>query len=246
MPDQFMRTRLVLGPDAMGRLASARVIVFGIGGVGGFATEALARSGVGAIDIVDRDVVDETNINRQVIATLSSVGRPKVDVMAARIADINPACRVGAHHAFYLPATAGDFDLGSYDYVLDCVDTVTAKLALAQAAQAAGTPFISAMGAANKLDPTRFEVADIYETSICPLARIMRKECRKRGIGPFKVVYSQEEPTISPDAPTERGGRRVVPGSVAWVPSVAGLIMAGEVVRALAGGPAESASPARS
>lgn len=235
MVDQFMRTRLLLGPDGVERLARARVIVFGIGGVGGFAAEALARSGVGTLGVVDRDVVDETNINRQVIATMSSVGRPKVDVMAERIADINPACVVHAHHAFYLPATAGDFDLASYDYVLDCVDTLTAKLALAKAAAEAQTPFMSAMGAANKLDPTRFEVADIYETSICPLARIMRKECRKRGIGHFKVVYSREEPTISPDAPTERGGRRVVPGSVAWVPPVAGLIMAGEVVRDLVG-----------
>ncbi len=235
MTDQFMRTRLVLGDEVMERLAHARVIVFGIGGVGGNAAEALARSGVGALDLVDRDVVDVTNLNRQVISTLDVVGQPKVEVMARRIANINPACTVKAHHCFYLPATAGDFDFEQYDYVLDCVDTLTAKLALALAAQEAGTPIISAMGAANKLDPTRFEVADLYETSICPLARLMRKEGRKRGIKRLKVVYSKEPPTISLDAPTERGGRRVVPGSVAWVPSVAGLIMAGEAVRDLGG-----------
>lgn len=233
MQEQFMRTGLVLGQEALRRLACARVIVFGIGGVGGHAAEALARTGVGALDLVDRDVVDITNLNRQIIATLSAVGRPKVEVMAERIADINPACKVVPHHLFYLPDTAAHFDLTRYDYVLDCVDTLTAKLALAQAAQAAGVPIISAMGAANKLDPTQLEVADLYETSICPLARMMRKEGRKRGIKNLKVVYSREQPTISPEAPTERGGRRVVPGSVAWVPAVAGLIMAGEVVHDL-------------
>ena len=250
MSERFSRTRMLLGDDAMDALARARVIVFGIGGVGGYATEALARCGVGAIDIVDDDVVGITNLNRQIIATQSAIGRPKVDVMAERIHDIDPACRVTARKCFFLPDTADQFDFANYDYVLDAVDTVTAKLQLIASANAAGTPIISSMGAANKLDPTAFEVADIYETSICPLAKIIRKECRKRGIKHLKVVYSKEPPRerfggtkleeVRREAGTsDDGGHRIgragIPGSVAFVPPAAGLAMAAEVVKDLTG-----------
>ena len=250
MLNQFSRTQLLLGPEALETLAHAHVIVFGIGGAGGNAAEALARAGVGALDLVDDDTVGVTNINRQAVATLRAVGHPKVEAMAERIADINPECEVTCHRCFYLPATADRFDLSEYDYVLDCVDTVTAKLYLVQQAQAAGTRVISAMGAANKLDPTQFKVADIYDTSICPLARIIRKECHKRHIPGFKTVYSTE-PAMQPrgtlteeaaadsvpQVEVERppAGRRSIPGSVSWVPPVAGLIMAGEVVKDLVG-----------
>ena len=235
MLDQFSRTQLLLGPHGMDALARARVAVFGIGGVGGHAAEALVRTGIGAIDVIDNDTVALTNVNRQVIATLSAVGRPKVDVMAERIADINPDCRVRAHRCFYLPATAGQFDFREYDYVIDAVDTVTAKLRLIEEADRTGTPIISSMGAANKLDPTAFEVADIYETSICPLAKIIRKECRKRGVKACKVVYSREpERERYPDTSGEEYTRRSgIPGSTAFVPSVAGLIIASEVVKDL-------------
>ena len=221
MDDRFSRTELLLGPDAMAKLAQSRVIVFGIGGVGGHVVEALARSGVGALDIVDGDAVCASNINRQIVATANVIGVPKVQVMARRIQLINPKCQVKMHHCFYLPDTADRFDLSGYDYVVDAVDTVTAKLLIAERAQAAGTPVISSMGAGNKLDPTAFEVADLYDTSMCPLAKVMRRECRKRGIEHLKVVYSKEEP-VQP--------RGDVVGSVAFVPSVAGLIIAGEVV----------------
>ena len=232
MADQFNRTRMLLGDDALDALAHARVIVFGIGGVGGHVVEALARSGIGALDLVDHDRVDITNINRQIVATLSTIGQYKVDVMAARIADINPDCEVTTHRCFYLPETASQFDLSQYDYVVDAVDTVTAKLQLIEAAHAAGTPIISSMGAANKLNPTAFEVADIYETAVCPLAKIIRKECRKRGIDSLKVVYSKE-PARTPLETSSIGDERPVPGSVAFVPSVAGLTIAGEVVKDL-------------
>lgn len=242
MFEQFSRTQLLLGPEAMAVLARSRVAVFGIGGVGGYVVEALARSGVGALDLVDDDVVCASNLNRQIIATFDTIGRRKVEVMAERVASINPACQVQAHDCFYLPETAGRFDLAAYDYVVDAVDTVTAKLQLAQDAPAAGTPLISAMGTAGKLDPTAFTVADIFETSICPLARVMRKECRKRGIDRLKVVYSTEPPVrrageaaaVAPEEAGPHPPRRCgIPPSVAFVPSAAGLIMASEVVRDL-------------
>ena len=224
--DRFSRTELLLGTEAMERLARAHIIVFGIGGVGGYVVEALARSGVGALTLVDGDLVAESNINRQIVATANVIGLPKVQVMARRIQLINPSCQVKAHRCFYLADTADLFDLSHYDYVVDAVDTVTAKLLIAERAQAAGTPVISSMGAGNKLDPTAFRVADIYETSVCPLAKVMRKECRKRGIDRLKVVYSQEPPVQE---------RADVVGSVAFVPSVAGLTIASEVVKDLIG-----------
>lgn len=251
MPERFSRTQLLLGKEAMNALARSRVIVFGVGGVGGYATETLARCGVGAIDVVDDDVVGITNINRQIIATSSTLGRNKVDVMSERIHDINPNCQVTAHKCFYLPDTADRFDFSRYDYVLDAVDTVTAKLQLIERAHATGTPIISSMGTAYKLDPTAFEVADIYETSICPLARIIRKECRKRGIDHLKVVYSKEEPherfggtqledVLHEAGTTDDGGHRVaragIPASIAFVPPAAGLAMAAEVVKDLVKG----------
>lgn len=236
MEDIFARTRLLLGDDGLARLAAARVAVFGIGGVGGYAVEALARSGVGALDLIDSDTVDVTNLNRQIIATLPGVGRPKVSVAAERVASINPACTVRAHECFFLPETADRFDFSAYDYVIDAVDTVAAKMALVEAARAAGTPIVSSMGAGNKLDPTAFRVADIYETSVDPLARVMRRELRRRGIPALKVVYSTEPPREPfPDGERVKDGTRPAPGSVAFVPSVAGLILGGEVVRDLAG-----------
>ena len=230
MPDQFSRTRLLLGETAIERLAAARVCVFGVGGVGGFTVEALARAGVGALDIVDADDVDVTNINRQIIATWDTVGQPKVQVMAQRIASINPACRVTAHQCFYLPEERSRFDFSQYNYVVDAIDTVTAKIDLVLAVQEAGVPIISAMGAGNKLDPTRLEVADIYDTSVCKLAKVMRKELRARGVKSLKCVYSREEPVAVPCEP----GCKPTPGSVSFVPSVAGLIIAGEVIKDLA------------
>lgn len=250
MADQFTRTRLLLGDDGMAALAASRVAVFGIGGVGGFVVEALARCGVGALELVDDDVVSLTNANRQIVAGASTIGRHKVDVMAERIADINPLCNVTVRKCFFLPATADQFDFSEYDYVVDAVDTVTAKLQIIQAAHAAGTPVISCMGTANKLDPSAFRVADIFETSVCPLAKIIRKECHKRGIAGFKVVYSEEPARQLSDGaaasceeqqvrtqederhPVRRSG---VPGSVAFVPGAAGLICAGEVVKDLSG-----------
>ncbi|MDE5965557.1 MAG: tRNA threonylcarbamoyladenosine dehydratase [Lachnospiraceae bacterium] len=260
MWEQFQRTELLLGKAAMRRLAGARVAVFGIGGVGGYTAEALARSGIGALDLIDNDKVSLSNLNRQIIATRSSLGRDKVDVMRERILDINPELKVEIHNCFFLPETAGDFCFENYDYVVDAVDTVTAKLAIVEAARSAHVPIISSMGAGNKLDASRFQVADIYETKVCPLAKVMRRELKKRGIGSLKVVYSEEQaishqssfsemteadredvPEI--DRPDTAGasdtahmaGRRSVPGSVAFVPSVAGLIIAGEVVKDLCG-----------
>lgn len=236
MEDRFARTRLLLGDGGMERLKRARVAVFGLGGVGGYAVEALARSGVGALDLIDHDVVSVTNLNRQILATVGTVGRLKTDAARERVLDINPFLQVRTFPVFYSPETAGQFDFTRYDYVVDAIDTVTGKLALAEQARAAGVPIISSMGAGNKLDPAAFRVADIYETSVCPLARIMRKELRKRGFAHLKVVYSQEPPlTPRTGAPPEPGQRRVTPGSVAFVPSVAGLILAGEVVRELCG-----------
>lgn len=236
MEDIFARTRLLLGDAGLDRLSSARVAVFGVGGVGGYCVEALARSGVGFLDLVDSDVVDPTNLNRQIIATESTVGRPKVEVAAERVAAINPACAVRARRCFFLPETAGQFDFTAYDYVVDAVDTVSAKIALVEASRAAGTPIVSSMGAGNKLDPTAFRVADIYETSVDPLARVMRRELRRRGISSLTVVYSTEPPREPfADALTVKEGSRPAPGSVAFVPAVAGLILGGEVVRNLAG-----------
>ncbi len=224
--EQFSRTELLLGEEAMEILKNARVAVFGIGGVGGYVTEALARSGVGALDLTDKDRVCLSNLNRQIIATHKSIGKYKTEVMRERILDINPEAEVRTHECFYLPETKGEFDFSSYSYVVDAVDTVTAKLSLAEEAKAAGVPIISSMGAGNKLNPFLFEAADIYETSVCPLARVMRRELRKRGIDHLKVVYSKEAP-LRPLR--EADG----PGSTAFVPSVAGLLIASEVIRDL-------------
>lgn len=236
MSGSFARTELLLGADALRRLSRARVAVFGVGGVGGYAVEALARSGVGALDLIDNDTVAQSNLNRQIIALNSTVGQYKVDVAAARVRDINPDCTVRAYKTFYLPETAHEFDFSQYDYVIDAIDTVKGKLALAQQAQDSGTPVISCMGAGNKLDPTAFEVADIYKTSVCPLARVMRYECRKRGIRRLKVVYSKEPPVRPLTKSDEATVRRDIPGSVSFVPSVAGLIIAGEVIKDITGG----------
>ncbi len=232
MINEFSRTELLLGADGMEKLKRARVAVFGIGGVGGYAVEALARAGIGALDLIDNDVISLTNINRQIIALHSTVGLPKTDVMAARVKDINPECEVRTYQTFYGPDTAEQFDFAQYDHIIDAIDTVTGKLALAVNAQKANTPIISSMGTGNKLDPTAFTVTDIYKTSFCPLARIMRKELRKRGIERLKVVYSQEE-ALTPEGVTEElpQGRRSIPGSVSFVPSAAGLILAGEVIK---------------
>ena len=220
----------------MEKLKNARVAVFGLGGVGGYVVEALARSGIGALDLIDHDTISLTNINRQLLATHSTVGQSKAQAAADRVLDIDPAIAVTVHETFYLPETADQFDFTQYDYVVDAIDTVTGKLMLATAAQEAGTPIISSMGTGNKLDPTAFRVADISQTKGCPLARIMRKECRKRGIEKLKVVYSEEEPIPSrSEESTEElpEGRRSLPGSVAFVPSVAGLILASEVIKDL-------------
>ena len=248
MLNQFSRTELIFGKEAMEKLAGSRVAIFGIGGVGGFTAEALARSGVGTLDIIDDDKVCLTNLNRQIIATRKTVGKYKVDVMRERMLEINPDCDVRVHKCFYLPETAAEFNFSDYDYVVDAVDTVTAKVTLVLEAQKAGVPIISCMGAGNKLDPSRFRVADIYKTQGCPLARVMRTALRKRGVKKLKVVYSDEIPTrpiedmsiscrshciCPPGAKHTCTERRDIPGSTAFVPSVAGLIIAGEVVKDL-------------
>lgn len=234
--EALTRTELLMGREAVDRLVKARVAVFGVGGVGGFVTEALARSGIGEIAVFDNDCVSISNINRQIIAAASTVGKPKVEVMKERILDINPEAVVHAYQTFYLPENAGEYDLSRYDYIVDAIDTVTAKLELAVQAQKAGVPLISSMGTGNKLNPTMLEVADIYQTSVCPLAKVMRRECKKRGIERLKVVYSKEEPRKPQTEvlPEEGGSRRSTPGSVSFVPSVAGLIIAGEVIKELA------------
>ena len=238
MERQFVRTALLLGEDAIEHLGKCRVAVFGIGGVGGYAVEALARSGVGKLDLIDNDTVSESNLNRQIIALHSTIGQYKVDVAAARVRDINPNCKVRTYKTFVLPETVGEFDFSQYDHVVDAIDTVSGKLALALRAQEAGVPMISSMGTGNKLDPTAFEVCDISETSFCPLARVMRTECRKRGVKKLKVVYSREEavkpdPALVPALGEQSDVRRSIPASSAFVPSVAGLIIAGEVVKDL-------------
>ncbi|MBQ8356266.1 MAG: tRNA threonylcarbamoyladenosine dehydratase [Clostridia bacterium] len=248
MLNQFSRTELIFGKEAMERLAKARVAVFGIGGVGGYTVEALVRSGVGAVDLIDDDKVCLTNINRQLYATRKTVGKYKVDVAAERIAEINPDVTVRTYKTFYTPETAGQFDFSLYDYVVDAIDTVTGKIALVMQADAAGTPIISSMGAGNKVDPTAFEVTDIYKTSVCPLAKVMRYELKRRGIKRLKVVYSKEKPLkpiddmaiscrthcICPPGTVRKcTQRRQVPGSNAFVPSVVGLIIAGAVIKDL-------------
>ena len=233
MKEQFSRIEYMIGTEALNKLQNSRIAVFGIGGVGGHTVEALVRSGIGAIDIIDNDTVAVSNINRQIIATHSTVGRHKVDVMKERILDINPDCKVMVHKCFYLPETRNLFDFKEYDYIVDAVDTITAKLDLVEAAKTAETKIISSMGAGNKLDPTAFIVSDIYETSVCPLAKVMRRELKKRGIESLKVVYSKEE-AISPKGNlSESAGRRSVPGSNAFVPSVVGLILASQVIKDL-------------
>ena len=226
MQDQFSRTRRLMGPQAVTLLAQSRVAVFGVGGVGGYAAEALARSGVGTLDLFDKDTVSLTNLNRQIIALHSTLGMPKAQVMAERIHDINPDCRVTAQQIFYLPQNADEIDLTQYDYVVDCIDNVTAKLELITRCTRLGVPIISSMGAANKLDPTAFRVADISKTQVCPLAKVIRLECRRRKIKKLKVVYSTEQP-IKPLPPQE--GEENSPASAAFVPGAAGLAVAGEV-----------------
>ncbi|MGN0204473.1 MAG: ThiF family adenylyltransferase [Coprococcus sp.] len=248
MLNQFSRTELLLGQENMERLKNARVAVFGIGGVGGFTVEALARSGVGTLDLIDDDRVCLTNLNRQIIATHSTIGQYKVDAARERILDINPKAVVHTYKTFYMPDTADQFDFSCYDYVVDAIDTVTGKLMLAEEAHRTGTPIISSMGAGNKLDPTAFMVADIYETSVCPLAKVMRRELKKRGIGHLKVVYSKEKPLTPlddtanscrnhcicpPGSARTCTVRRQIPGSTSFVPSVVGLIIAGEVIKDL-------------
>lgn len=235
MSETFIRTELLLGEEGLAALKRSTVAIFGIGGVGGYVAEALARSGVGAFVLVDKDVVSTSNINRQIIATTKTVGMAKTQAMKERILEINPEARVEMRNCFFLPENAEEFDFSAYSYVVDAVDTVAAKLELIVQAQAAGTPVISSMGAGNKLKPAGFEVADIYETSVCPLARVMRRELKKRRVEKLKVVYSKEAPII-PKKILSDESKRVIPGSVAFVPSVAGLIIAGEVVKDLAVG----------
>ena len=235
--DPYSRTALLLGNTAMEQLRRARVAVFGLGGVGGYVAEALARSGIGALELIDHDIISITNINRQILATHDTICCSKAEVAKLRVLSINPEIQAVARVTFYGPDSAGQFDFSQYDYVVDAIDTVTGKLALVTAAQAAGVPILSCMGTGNKLDPTKFQIADITKTSVCPLARIMRKECAKRGIKHLKVLFSTEDPIpSSPDAIHSEElpeGRRALPGSVAFVPSVAGLIIAGEVIRDL-------------
>lgn len=235
MREEFCRTEMLLGAEAIDRLAHSRVAVFGVGGVGGYVCEALARSGVGALDLIDKDKVALSNINRQIIATQETVGREKTDVMRERILSINPVAAVQVHPCFFLPENADQFPFHEYDYVVDAVDTVTAKIELVMRAVEKGVPIISSMGAGNKLDPTAFRVADLYETRVCPLARVMRRELKKRNVEHLKVVYSEEEPITPLGDCEEEAVRRRTPGSAAFVPSVAGLIIAGEVVKDLAG-----------
>lgn len=235
MHELFSRSELLLGERAMERLKNSRVAVFGVGGVGGYAVEALARSGVGELDLIDNDVVSVSNLNRQIIALHSTIGRSKVQVAAERARDINPEITVRCHQCFFLPENADRFDFMQYDYVIDAIDTVSGKIEIVLRAQAANVPVISAMGAGNKLDPSRFEVADIYETKVCPLARAMRGLLKKKGVKKLKVVYSQEV-AIKPQTPIlDEASGRVLPGSVAFVPAVAGLMLAGEVIRDISG-----------
>lgn len=237
MKEQFFRTGMLVGEDGIARLQNARVAVFGVGGVGGYAVETLARSGIGQLDLIDNDTVSVSNLNRQIIALHSTVGMPKVEAAKQRVLDINPEAVVRTYPCFYLPETAAQFDFTQYDYVVDAIDTVTGKLSLVQQAMAVGTPIISAMGTGNKFDPTRLEITDISKTTMCPLARIMRKELRSRGIHHLTVVYSTEEPAQPQGAEEEmqRLGKRQIPGSTAFVPAAAGLLIASKIVRDLVG-----------
>ncbi len=249
MANQFSRTQLLFGDEAMRRLAESRVAVFGIGGVGGYTAEALVRSGIGTLDIIDNDTVDITNINRQIFATHKTVGEYKVDCAERRLLEINPNLKINKHKKFFLPENSGEFDFTKYDYIVDAIDTVSGKIALAVNAQEANTPIISSMGAGNKLDPTAFEVADIYDTSVCPLAKVMRRELKKHGVKKLKVVYSREEALKplndmqvqsedncidSESRNSQYGKKRSIPGSNAFVPPTVGLIIAGEVIKDIA------------
>ena len=231
MSEQFSRTERLIGATALDKLKNSHVAVFGIGGVGSYTVEALARAGVGALDLIDNDDVALSNINRQIIALHSTVGKPKVEVAAARVKDINPSCTVNCHQKFVLPETLSEFDLASYDYIVDAIDTVSSKIALAVECEKLGVKLISSMGTGNKLDPTKFEVTDIYKTSVCPLARVMRAELKKRGAKGLKVLFSKEEPIKVENVGEEH--RRAVPASISFVPSCAGLIIAGEVIKDL-------------
>ena len=235
MDERYIRTAMLLGEDAVTRLKRSRVAVFGVGGVGSYVVEALARSGVGALELVDKDVVSLSNINRQLIALTSTVGRPKAEVAAERVHDIDPSIEVKVRSCFFSPETAAQFDFSEYDFVVDAIDTVTGKLKLIMQAQAAGVPIISSMGTGNKLDPTRLEISDIYKTSVCPLARVMRRELKARGVKKLTVVYSKEEPQkpLCPQFDPDSG--KAVPASYACVPSAAGLIIASYVIRRLSG-----------
>lgn len=236
MTDRFSRTEMLLGSDAMDKLRNARVAVFGLGGVGGYIVEALARSGVGALDIIDNDTVSITNLNRQIVAVDGTVGMPKTEAAKMRIMQINPDCKVTAYNTFYMPENSSDFDFAQYDYIADAIDTVTAKIELVMNANKCGTPIICSMGTGNKLNPAELEVADIYKTSVCPLARIMRYELKRRGIKKLKVVYSKEMPIVPTGAAAEKcraesTGKKNVPGSTAFVPAVAGMIIASEIIK---------------
>ena len=240
MTDRFSRTEMLLGSDAMDKLRNARVAVFGLGGVGGYIVEALARSGVGALDIIDNDTVSITNLNRQIVAVEDTVGMPKTEAAKMRIMQINPDCKVTAYNTFYMPENSSDFDFAQYDYIADAIDTVTAKIELVMNANKCGTPIICSMGTGNKLNPAELEVADIYKTSVCPLARIMRYELKRRGIKKLKVVYSKEMPIVPTGAAAEKcraesPGKKNVPGSTAFVPAVAGMIIASEIVKDICG-----------
>lgn len=229
MKEEFTRTAMLIGEESVEKLSSVHIAVFGIGGVGGYVTESLARCGVGKFDLIDNDTVNITNINRQIIATHNTLGRFKTEVMRERILSINPDAKVNVHNTFYLPENSAEFDFTKYDYIVDAVDTVTAKIEIIMNAKKAGTPVISSMGTGNKLDPTQFEIADIYKTTVCPLAKVMRRELKKRGIDRLKVLYSTEEPIKQ----QVEEGTKPTPASISFVPSVAGLIIAGEVIKEL-------------
>ncbi len=233
MENQFSRTALILGEKGIKRLSDSRVIVFGLGGVGGYAVEALVRSGLGAIDIVDNDEISVSNINRQIYALHSTVGMAKVDVAEKRIFDINPDCKVKKHKVFFMPENSGQFDFSDYDYIVDCIDTVKGKIEIVVQAKKCGKPVICSMGAGNKVNPCEFEVSDIFDTSVCPLAKVMRSELKKRGIKDVKCVFSAEKPLLPGEMLTAENGKKLIPGSNAFTPSVAGLIIAGEVIKDL-------------
>lgn len=233
MSEKFARTELLIGKDGLEKLSAARVAVFGAGGVGGYVIEALARSGVGTIDVIDNDTIAASNINRQIIATTKNIGQYKVDAVKERVLEINPDAKVNIYKTFYMPETSDQFDFREYDYVVDAIDTVSGKIELVMQAEKCNTPIICSMGAGNKMNPTEFEVSDIYKTSVCPLAKVMRQELKKRGIKKLKVVYSREIPVKLPAASTDEKTKKRIPGSNAFVPSVVGLIIASEVIKDL-------------